>query len=150
MPFDRQLIEAQLAMGLIASADMPKIAWDALAADLDGPAIRRLAALEKPTFFEVDEVLTRAMQEMGLTRVEHKEAALRIARHLVAEILQSGDDPTPRVRELESLWIRSDYCRELQELGTLADDVWIGNDMGQRHSDIRDFVTSALKNFIAR
>ncbi|HKS73308.1 MAG TPA: hypothetical protein VJQ82_08930 [Terriglobales bacterium] len=30
MPFDREQIEARLAMELIASTDMTKIAWDAL------------------------------------------------------------------------------------------------------------------------
>jgi hypothetical protein len=42
--FDRQLIEAQLALGLIGSSDMPGLAWDALEAGLDGKYIRRLGA----------------------------------------------------------------------------------------------------------
>lgn len=149
MPFDREQIEARLAMDLIAATDMPKIAWDALEANLDGPAIRRLAALEKPTFFEVDEVLPGAMEEMGLRRIGVKEASIRIAKYMVAETLQAGIDPTTRVRELEALWILSDYCNELQELGNLHDQVWIMNDMGQKHSDIRDYVRSTLKNFVA-
>ncbi len=114
MPFDRSLIEARLAMELIASADMPKIAWDALDAGCDGPATRRLAALEKPTFFEVRDLLPGALEEMGLKRIEVREAAIRVAKNLVAEILQSDVDPTSRVRELKALWIRSDYCKALQ------------------------------------
>lgn len=43
MAFDREIIEVPLALELIGSSDMPKIAWDALEAGLDGPAIRRLA-----------------------------------------------------------------------------------------------------------
>jgi hypothetical protein len=41
VPFDRDQIEAKHALDLIASADMPQIAWDALEANLDGPATRR-------------------------------------------------------------------------------------------------------------
>lgn len=148
MPFDRSLIEAQLAMELIASADMPKIACEALEAGCDGSATRRLAALEKPTFFEVRDVLPQAMKEMGLTRIDVREAAVRIARHLVAEILESGVDPVPHTRELYALWIRSAYCRELQEIGTLNDEVWIRNDMGFKN--VREFVTGALRTFLAR
>lgn len=146
MPFDRSLIEAHLAMELIASADMPKIAWDALEAGCDGPATRRLAALEKPTFFEVRDLLPRAVEEMGLKQIDIREAAIRIAKNLVAEILESGVDPVPRTRELEALWIRSGNCRELQEIGTLDDDVWLRKDMNDKN--IREVVTSVLKKFL--
>jgi len=37
MTFDPKATEAQLALNLISSADMPKLAWDALEAGLDGP-----------------------------------------------------------------------------------------------------------------
>ena len=37
MPFDREAVEAKLALNLIASADMPNIGCDALEAGLDGP-----------------------------------------------------------------------------------------------------------------
>jgi hypothetical protein len=43
--FDRDQIEARLALNLIASAEMPQIALGALEAGLDGKAIRRLAVL---------------------------------------------------------------------------------------------------------
>ena len=49
--FDREQVEAKLALKLIANAAMPSIAWEALEAGLDGPATRRLASLEKPTYF---------------------------------------------------------------------------------------------------
>lgn len=35
MIFDRELIEAKLALGLIPSEDMPAVAWDALEAGLE-------------------------------------------------------------------------------------------------------------------
>ncbi|HEV7218303.1 MAG TPA: hypothetical protein VGN39_05470 [Terriglobales bacterium] len=63
-------------MNLIASSDMPSIALDALEADIDGAAIRRLAALERPTYFEVAEILPRAMEEMGLVQISGKKPRL--------------------------------------------------------------------------
>jgi len=145
VPFDPSQIEARLALELIASADMPKIAWDALEAGLDGPGIRRLAVLERPTYFEVAEVLPAAMREMGLATIPVERAAVRIAREIAGEILSRDDDPRGRLRELEVLWSRSGYPHEMQELGTLHDDVWISN---QPETTIRTWVKSRVKEFI--
>ena len=60
IPFDHDLVEAQLALQRIGTTDMPKLAWDALEAGLDGPATRRLAALHIPTFFELNQILPGA------------------------------------------------------------------------------------------
>lgn len=126
---------------------MPKIAWDALEAGLDGPATRRLAALENPTYFQVEEVLPRVMQELGLTQITIGEAALRMAKQMARDILRDGDDPLRRLREFQSLWVRSRYSKEIQKLGTLYDDLWIAQSMGRSDKQIRDSVTSVLKDF---
>jgi hypothetical protein len=107
--FDRDTIEAELSLDLIGSSDMPKVAWDALEAGLDGPGIRRLAALDSPSYFEVRDVLPRAMQEMGLATVTRSVAALRLAKHRAREILASGDDPLKHTRDFEHLWIIAGY-----------------------------------------
>jgi hypothetical protein len=145
--FDRELIEAKLALKLIASADMPSVACDALEAGLDGPAIRRLAVLERPTYFEVAEVLPRVMQELELSQVPIGEAALRMAKRIAQGILQSGDDPLRHLRDFESLWIRADYAHEISSVGTLYDDVWIAQSSGRPDAEIREWVMSTLKNF---
>src|ERR1019366_267038 len=80
--FDRQLIEAALALELIPPAGMPELAWDALEAGFDGRAIRHLAALEQPTYFEIAPLLSKAKAEMGLSEVTKGEAALRIGKLL--------------------------------------------------------------------
>ena len=64
MAFEPRVVEARLALHLISATEMPRLAWDALEAGLDGPAIRRLAALEFPTFFQVQKILAQAMEEM--------------------------------------------------------------------------------------
>ncbi len=146
--FEPQLVEAKLALNLIASSDMPSIALDALEADIDGAAIRRLAALEHPTYFEAAEILPRAMEEMGLERISLREAATRMAKRIAQEILSSGDDPMKHTRDFESLWVRAGYTQGLRDLGTLDDEVWIAESTGQSSKDIRVWVTSRLRDFV--
>lgn len=132
----------------MASADMPEIALSALEAGLDGKAIRRLAILEHPTYFEVAEVLPRAMQELGLTQIPIEEAAVRVAKEIAKGILESGDDALLHLCDFESLWVRSDYAHQISELGTLYDDVYIAQSMGQSDEESRYWVTSILKGFV--
>jgi hypothetical protein len=145
--FDRDQIEAKLALDLIASADMPQVALDALEAGLDGPATRRLAILQHPTYFEVAEVLPRVRQELGLTQITIGQAALRVAKQIAREFLLTSDDPLRQVRIFELLWVRSGYAKEIQTLGTLHDEVWVAQSMGRSDAQIRDWVTSILKDF---
>jgi hypothetical protein len=143
--FDRQIVEARLALDLIASVDMPAVAQDALEAGIDGPATLRLAILDRPTYFEVKDLLQRARQEWGLSDITKGEAARRIAKQIAAEILNRGDDVLTHLREFEWLWIRSGYSREIRNLGALWDDVWIAESTGQSQEAIREIVVSRLK-----
>jgi len=145
MTFDPELIEAKLALELIPSEDMPGVAWDALEAGLEGPGIARLAALEHPTFFEVAEVLPKAKAEMALADLSVGEAALRIAKRWAAEILERGEDPLRHTEEFWRLWVKADYARELQSVGTLDDDIWVAESMGQTRSQIRKWVSDRLR-----
>jgi hypothetical protein len=147
VPFDRELIEAKLALELIASADMPSIAWNAWEAGMDGPATRRLGALEHPTYFEVCDLLPLVMKELGLLYLPLGEAACRIAKRIAQEILQTGDDPLQHTRDFELLWLNSGYAHEIISLGTLHDDVWVAQSTGQSEEEIRKWVTSTLKDF---
>jgi len=44
---------------------MPALTWDALEAGLDGPSIRRLAALINPSGWETDQIVPSFMAEAG-------------------------------------------------------------------------------------
>lgn len=145
MPFDRQLVEAKLALDLIASADMPTVAQDALEAGIDGPATVRLAVLDRPTYFEVRDLLPRAVQEWGLSEAPKGEAALRIAKKMAEDILKSGDDVLKHLRDFEWLWIRSGYAHEMRDLGTLWDEVSIAESLGESQEATRKLVLSRLK-----
>ena len=148
MPFDRSIIEAQMTLGLIFSSDMPSIACDALEAGLDGPAIRRLAALESPTFFEVREILPRAMLEMGLVQVSSGVAAIRLAKKRANEILERGEDPLKQTQEFERLWIDAGYPFEMRSLETLDDEVYLAR-AGESDEAIRKWVVRRLHEFIS-
>lgn len=149
MSFDCELVEARLALGLIGSDEMPKLAWDALEAGLDGRAIRRLAALEHPTFFEVDEVLRDAMKEMKLQHIEALDAARRLTRSIATEILRTSTDPIRQVGQFEQLWIRAGYPSELAPYGNLEDEVSVARQMGSSNDKIRTWVIARLKEAAA-
>jgi hypothetical protein len=146
VPFNRNQIEARLALNIIGSADMPQIAWDAMEAGLDGPATRRLAALVRPTYFEVADIMPRVMQELKLSHIAVGEAALRVAKDLAREIL-GNDDPLQHLRTFEALWFRSEYAKEIQPLGTLDDETSVGRMMGKSEQQLRELVISVLKDF---
>ncbi|MFZ0736261.1 MAG: hypothetical protein WCA98_16550 [Candidatus Acidiferrales bacterium] len=149
MPFDREMVEARVALDLITSDEMPKLAWDALESGLDGPAIRRLAALVRPTWFQVEEVRANAIREMKLSTLTIGDAACRLARRRAQEILQSGEDPLRCTRDLEQLWIKAQYPREMSILGTLDDEVSIARSMGSSEVDIRQWLIQRLRDSIA-
>jgi hypothetical protein len=145
--FDRKIIEAQLALDMIGSSDMPKIAWDAMEAGLDGRYIRRMSALDSPTYFQVMEVLPQAMQEMGLEKPTRGEAALRLAKARAKEILDSSDDPLKHTRDFERLWIDAGYPKELRAVGNLDDEIFIGR--GNKSDEmIRKWIIEQLKDFV--
>jgi hypothetical protein len=121
VPFDSQLVEAKLALNMIGPEEMPSLAWDALEAGLDGPFIRRLAALVNPSGWETDQIESAFMAEAGMNRISFREASIRIARQLAIRILSEGLDPLAYTRDFELLWIRAEHPAEIQEVGCLDD-----------------------------
>jgi hypothetical protein len=148
---DRRLAEARLVLNLIASDELPSLAWDAWEAGLDGPAMRRLAAFQRPTAFELRDVLPPAIEEMQPLHLELSRAALRLANHRARGILRAGKDPLRFTREFERLWIDSGYAREITEYGTLDDEVIsMARGMGQSGQDIRIWLVPKLEELTAR
>jgi len=121
--FDTKLIEAKLALGTIDSKDMPKVAWDALEAGLDGPSVRRMAAMNEPSGWESDQVLPQFMAETGLKVVSRRVASIRVGRELTLRILNEGLDPLAYLKDFEVLCVQADYAKVLWNAGSL-DDQW--------------------------
>jgi hypothetical protein len=149
MPFDHDLVEAQLALHHIGSTDMPKLAWDALEAGLDGPSTRRLAALNFPTFFQIREILPNLLREWSMTKLSPEDAALRLAKLRARQILQSNEDPLEQNYDFWNLWMESGYCRALHDFGPLADDVHVARECGRTDDEIRTLLLEKLKALAA-
>jgi len=149
MAFDARATEARIALDLISAVDMPKLAWEALESGLDGPALRRLAALEFPTFFEVREVLPRVMEELHLVRISKEQAALQLAKMRAREILRTESDPLRHLRDFAYLWVQADYCKELSDYGNLDDEVHVARSTGQPEQEIRAWVMKRMQELAA-
>jgi hypothetical protein len=148
MTFDPRTVQARLVLSLILSTDVPRLAWDALEAGIDGVSIRRLAAMDFPTFFEVQEVLPSAIAEMHLPPLSKREAALHLAKLRAKEILETGSDPFKHLRDFEQLWCAADFCRELLDYGNLDDDVYVALSMGQQKEEIRSWLLQRLNRLV--
>jgi hypothetical protein len=143
--FDPRIVEANLALKRIGSNEMPALAWDALEAGLDGTAIRRLASLQSPSFFELQPVLRRAMKELGLVELSPNEAGLRLAKARIKQILDTNADPLPELRYFYDLFRQADFCHELAGLAYLDDDVYLAKIAGDPEPEIRAWVLRFLR-----
>ena len=139
MLFDLQLVEAKLALTRVGPDEMPTLAWDALEAGLDGPSIRRLAALTNPSGWETDQILPSFMAEAGLKHITRQEASLRLAKHLARRILSEGFDPLDHTQDFELLWIDADYAAEIQEVGLLEDEKYVSEYVGNTEAQFREY-----------
>ena len=114
VPFDPQPVEAKLALGMIGPEEMPPLAWTHWKLGLDGPSIRRLAALINPSGWESDQIILAFMAEADMKSISTQEAAIRLARHLAHRILSEGLDPLAYSRDFEVIWIRANYPTAIQ------------------------------------
>jgi hypothetical protein len=126
---------------------MPSLAWHALEAGFDGRALRRLAALNKPNWSEVQHLLPRVRAELGMKVIATEEASYRVAKQRAQEILESGKDPLLRTRAFELLWIKAGYAARLAVLGCRDDEVNVARCVGSPGTEIRLQVTKALTEF---
>ena len=148
MPFDVQLIEAKLALKMIGPEEIPALAWDAMEAGLDGPAIRRVAALIHPSGWETDQLLPLFMAEAGMVSLSVQEASIRIARQLARRILDEGLDPIEHTRDFESLWIHADHPDAIGEAGMLDDQKAVAEYMGQTEAEFREYARDVLRSLV--
>lgn len=147
--FDSQIIEARLALGLIGPEETPALAWDALEAGLDGPSIRRLAALIKPSGWEVDQIIPAFMAEVRMNNISRQEASTRIAVQLARRILREELDPLTYPRDFEARCIQADYPTEIQEVGSLEDQKAVAEFIGQSEAELRQYARDVLVALIA-
>lgn len=146
MTFDPQSIEARITLGTIRPEEMPALAWDALEAGFDGPCIRRVAALISPSGWEIDQQMPGFMAEAGLKNILLEEASIRLARQLASRILSEGLDPLEYSKDFELLWIKSDYAKAIQDVGSLDDQKAIAL---QTEAKLREYARSLLLELVS-
>ncbi|HEY6447110.1 MAG TPA: hypothetical protein VIY53_11665 [Acidobacteriaceae bacterium] len=148
MTFDPQLVEAKLVLDMLPPEELPGVAAEALEAGLDGRFIRRMAALDRPSGWEVDQILPKFRAEAGLTEIQRGEAALRVARDLAQRILRENLDPLAFTGEFHTLWVHADYAREIQIVGTLDDDKYLAQYFYRTEEQFRDLARQKLIDLV--
>ena len=124
---------------------MPSLAWEALEAEVDGPAVLRMAALERPSGFETEALLTRFMAETGLCGVSTQIAYARLAQSLALRILRDGMDPLRFTAEMEGLWMRAGYPEQLASPGMIHEDVEVDRYYRKSEESTRKWVLERLR-----
>ena len=122
MPFDPATFEAEVALKLIPTEQLPSAAQDALEAGYEGPHVLRMAILEPMAGWAIDQALAPMLEELGCHLIAPAEAALRLAHQRAQRILDTGDDPLPSMSYFYRLIVEADYPDELIELGYSDDD----------------------------
>ena len=150
--FDPSLVAAKFALCLIHPEELPAFAAEALEAGYDGPTIRRVAALDQPNGWEVDQLLVKFLGEMGVESPPTREyAAARVAYEICSEIIDENKDPIPFLDQFERLWTESGYVSEIVELGTLKEDLWLGRNLsGLTESQIHKQLREVIAEFVSR
>lgn len=123
MPFDPSIFEAEVALKLIPTEQLPTKAQQALEAGFDGPRTVRMAILDSKSYWEIEQVLPEMLNELGMTSLSPKEAAMRLATLHAKHLLETREDPISSLSRFHRLMQAGDYPDELQELGWLGDEL---------------------------
>jgi hypothetical protein len=146
MSFDPNLFVAKCHCGLVGPEDMPGFAADALEAGFDGPALRRLAGLVKPSSSDVGGLFDRAIDEIGTVEIRSKEQAIfKLARILAKTIVDGQVDPILGARGLASYALQAGYPDGLAQFDQLADEPLWGDYARRRDLLCADIIAEAKK-----
>lgn len=110
---------SEFALGKLSYSDLPNVACDALELGFDGPAIRRLASLQKPSYFGVGDLFEKALKEIGIEQWSKRDAAVLLAKEIGRDILAGRKEPLAAAEEIWGLCVAADYPKELVTFGGL-------------------------------
>jgi hypothetical protein len=142
--FNPNLFVAKWYCSKVGPEDMPAFATDALEAGYDGPSLRQLAGLLKPTSREVDNLFYGALREIETVRIQSKEqAVIALSRVTAADIVEGRIDPLQGAYILERYGRMVGYPEFLAEFLQLSEMPLWGEYAPPRDKLFRDIMEQA-------
>ena len=144
--FNPDLFVAKWYCSRVGPEDMPGFATNALEAGYDGPALRRLAGLMKPTSREIDDLFQSALREIEQIKVRSLEQAVFfLSRITAADIVEGRIDPIQGNGILAGYAMRIGYPEHLAEFFGLDDLPMWGEYAPPRDQLIHNIMDQARK-----
>ena len=142
--FNPDLFVAKWYCSKVGPEDMPAFAADALEAGFDGPSLRQLAGLIKPTSRDVGDLFERALHEIGTVSVHSEEQAIVFeSRQIAMAIVEGRIEPIYAGDLLASYAMRLRYPDFLVGFFQLADLPRWGEYAPTREKLARDIIAEA-------
>lgn len=143
-PFNADLFVAKWYCSEVWSEDMPVFAADALEAGYDGPALRQLAGLIKPTSMDIGDLFQRALDEIGTVKILSQiQAVYWMSRVVATDIVEGRIDPVKGAGILAGYANMADYPPVLAEFIELGDMPYWGEYAPPRAKLIKDIIEEA-------
>lgn len=108
--FDPRLLAARWYARRLFPEGVPQAAADALEAGFDGPALRRLAGLIRPTLVDIQPWIENALEEIGQVEpLSQEEGLIAIAEPVARHIVDGSLDPLEGCRRLAAYAMAAGY-----------------------------------------
>lgn len=95
-------------LGRTTAAQLQQFAVEAMSAGFYGEALLELAWYPCETTSECDDLLERALQEMGRRSLSVEEAGIRVAKEVASRILEGSISIEQGAREIEKIYDEAD------------------------------------------
>ena len=116
-----ELAAALHSLHEILTDDLPLVATKALEEGLDSPSLRMLAGTTTSSGFEIDELLTRTLSELGLRPMNPQRAQRVLARFRARQIVDGKVDPVVGAENVYRTYL-PEYPDETIEFLRLSDE----------------------------
>ncbi len=138
---------------LVDPSQVPMWAAHWIVDGLDTPSLRDLAGLDGRDPFDVRDLTTSALHEMGVVVDDLHEAADLVLTDEAERCLAGRTNERALAAAIDDLYIRSGYADELlrQPLGAEygLHDEWVGG-WGRTDSQLRDAIRAACEKQVAQ
>jgi hypothetical protein len=142
--FNPDLFVAKWYCSEVWSEELPAFAADALEAGYDGPALRRLGGLIKPTSEDIGDLFQRACDEIGTVKIlSQRQAVYWMSRVVATDIVEGRIDPVKGAGILAGYARLVDYAPVLAEFLELGDIPYWGEYAPPRAKLIEDIIEEA-------